>query len=194
MDTWKPRFCHVFGHSFHFFFASLLLILSFLLLPHPVQAAGCGTYHWVQSGQTTAYIAHTYGFKWREIAEANGMQTHEKLVVGTRLCIPFQKKEEAPALPKSEPEANIAVFINGDRVYFSIDDYREAHEYRVKARKIKTVKGGWFNLGYMAVLEKEPQSFVFDIPVQLRNSDALNVCLKDMQSNELICYKTEYPS
>lgn len=176
---------------------SLILVFILMLLifssPDTVQAGSCRTYHWVKEGETTAYIAKTYGFKWREIAEANDLDLFIRPEVGTRLCIPPEKQVKKPVLPKKEQKARIDMFINGDRVYITVERYSRSHTYRVKARSLRLGAGGWFNLGYMETPEQMTQSFVFVIPSELRSLTTVSICLKDLQSDELICRKVDYP-
>ena len=171
----------------------LLLVLLISSSPEVVQASRCQTYHWIKEGETTAYIAKTYGFKWREIAEANGLDLFKRPEAGTRLCIPPEKQQKKPALPKNEQKARINIFINGDRVYVTVERYTSLHTYRVKARSVRLGTGGWFNLGYMETPEEMAQSFVFDVPSELRSFPDLNICLKDLQNDELVCRKVMYP-
>lgn len=193
MNTWYTRMLSCPHRFLHPILVSLILMLSIMAQPEAAYAERCSTYHWVQLGQTTAYIAHTYGFKWREIAEYNGLNVQDELEPGTRLCIPPVDKTEKPKLPKSEPAAQISVFVNGDRVYITVDDYGEAHEYRVKARSTKAGVGGWHNLGMMIVLEKAAQNYIFDLPGALRDLPTVNICLKDLVNNELICRRAKIP-
>lgn len=173
------------------FFLILLIALCFATFPEPVSAADCQTYHWVQEGQTTAYIAKTYGFKWAELAELNGMHRWAKPEIGQRLCIPPKKEPEKPAKPDSDPLASVNVYVSADRIYIVLNDFKAEHVYRVKVRDAKKGIGNWVNLAMIEVSRNTEQKFAYDVPASLRGVPMLNLCFKDMVSNELICHRAE---
>ncbi|MEJ2266938.1 MAG: LysM domain-containing protein [Anaerolineales bacterium] len=148
----KPtQFTNLFSTRKSVFSLVLALALLAAFLPQPAQAAvTCRTYHLVRESDTTPYIAHTYGLKWHEIAEANDLKIGERPNVGQILCIPTEEEESTgrklTVRPSTDKKAGIQVSVSGNRIIL----------------KLK-------------------------IPEDLRDTPILNVCLKDMITDELTC-------
>jgi LysM repeat protein len=186
---------------------SLLLVLTFVVAALPQQraqaAVTCVTYYWFKEGDTTPYIAHTFGLKWKEIALANDMDPWDKPEVGQRLCIPAPNttttttkktgtSEETTSgvrveQPADEDNAVISASISGYKITVSTNKFVEDHIYLVKVRDVKVGVGGWTKLGTISVDKKTSQTFSFTEPSDLKQFTHLSVCLKDQVTNELIC-------
>lgn len=180
---------------------SALLVLTFLVVavPQSAQAATCQAYYTVHEGDTTPYISHTFGFKWKDIAAANDMEPWEPLTVGQRLCIPPADKStkntstssETSGVkvkqPADESNAKFLVNISASRIYADLSKFSEEHVYLAKVRDVYTGVGGWYNLGYITIKKKSNQSFSWAVPSELRGTSPLSVCFKDQSTDELIC-------
>ena len=186
---------------------SALLVLTFLAvaMPQSAQAATCAAYYTVHEGDTTPYISHTFGFKWKDIATANDMEPWEKLTVGQRLCIPPAEKStkktstssEKSGVKVSQPEdesnAKFLVNISAGRIYADLSKFSEEHVYLAKVREVYTGIDGWYNLGYITIKKKSNQSFSWAVPRDLRSTRVLSVCFKDQTTDELICRSAVNP-
>ena len=178
------------------FVLSIVVTIALLMafLPQPAQAATCVAYYVVQEGDTTPYIAQTYGLKWGVIAEANDLDPGDKLVVGTRLCIP-SGADSSPAtgggtstfLPETDKNAKIAVTISGNKIFLNLSKFSINHTYLVKVRDAQIGIGGWEKLEKVKIKKTTTYNLVMNVPKDLRDTLYLNVCLKDMTSDELIC-------
>jgi spore germination protein YaaH len=187
--------------------AIVLLALLVGLAPQPAQAAvQCATYYTVKEGDTTPYISHTFGFKWKDIAQANDMNPADKLEVGTRLCIPpleESTKETTKtsgetgkthvAYPEDNPNAQFTVSISGGRIFIYIAKFNEDHNYLVKARDAYEGSGGWEKLEYIQVEKNKTKSLSYNVPDELEGIPLLSVCLKDQTSDELLCRNAVNP-
>jgi hypothetical protein len=180
---------------------SALLVLTFLVVapPRSAQAATCAAYYTVHEGDTTPYISHTFGFKWKDIAAANDMDPWEKLAVGQRLCIPpadkstkntsssSEKSGVKVKQPEDESNAKFLVNISSGRIYATLSKFSDEHVYLAKVREVYTGIGGWYNLDYITIKKKSNQSFSWAVPSDLRSTPVLSVCFKDQSTDELIC-------
>lgn len=173
---------------------SLVLALAILaaLLPQPAQAAvTCSTYHIVRQSDTTAFIAHTYGLKWHEIAEANDMKPSDRLTVGQSLCIPTAEEEsegrKVTVRPSTDKNAGIQVSVSGNRIILTLSSFSKEHMYRVKVRDVSLAVGGWSKLAVITIEKNKTRTFRYEVPEDLEDVPILNVCLKDMVTDELTC-------
>jgi LysM repeat protein len=182
----------------------LILVLSFVMtiailmafLPQSAQAATCVAYYVVQEDDTTPKIAQTYGLKWGEIAKANDLDPSDKLVVGTRLCIPPGDDDDgSPAtgggtstfIPDTDKNAKISVYISGGRIFLNLSKFSISHVYLVKVRDAQVGIGGWEKLEKVKIKKTTTYDLVLKVPKDLQDSLFLSVCLKDLSSDELIC-------
>ena len=185
----------------------LCLALLAAIFPQSAQAAStCRAYYTVKKGDTTPYISHTYNLKWRDIADANDMDPGDKLTVGDVLCIPPESastKEESTStesgnktkvrVPETDQKAVVLVSITGKRIGLTTRKFSVNHTYLVKARDASTSIGGWHKVEVIRVKKSTTQNFNFDLPKDLRSTLQVNVCLKDMYTDELICRATFNP-
>lgn len=174
---------------------SLVLALALMatLLPQPAQAAvTCRTYHLVRESDTTPFIAHTYGLKWHEIAQANDMKPADKLTVGQSLCIPTAEEEESAGRkltvrPSTDKNAGIQLSVSGNRIILTLSNFSKEHMYRVKVRDVSLAAGGWSKLAVITIEKNKTRTFRYKVPEDLEDVSILNVCLKDMVTDELTC-------
>lgn len=174
-------------------FAAIALLMAFL--PQPAQAATCVAYYVVKEGDTTPYIAHTFGLKWGEIADANDLEAGDKLVVGTRLCIPPTDSGTSPAtgggtstyLPETDSKARFSVTISGNKMFLNLSKFSINHVYLVKVRDAQVGVGGWEKLEKIKIKKTTTYNLVINVPKDLRDTLFLSVCLKDQTSDELVC-------
>jgi LysM repeat protein len=174
-------------------FIAIALLMVFL--PQPAQAATCVAYYVVQEGDTTPKIAHTYGLKWGEIADANDLNPGDKLVVGTRLCIPEGGDDKSSStgggtstyLPETDSKAKFSVSISGGKMYLHLTKFSINHVYLVKVRDAHVGIDGWEKLEKVKIKKSTTYNLVMNVPKDLRDTLFLSVCLKDQSSDELVC-------
>jgi LysM repeat protein len=172
---------------------SVLIVLSVLLaaLPQPVQAATCASYYYVKAGDTTVSIAQHFGLKWREIAKANKLEYPYKLKVGQRLCIPPKETEE-----ESEDATKFKVTINATRstiiVTVSGLNVKKA-TFNVRARNANTGVGGWTLLGRLRAKKSTTTRMLYAVPDELQKVTFIQVCLKNVTTDELDCKTIVHP-
>lgn len=175
---------------------SLVLALAILaaLAPQTAQAAvTCRSFYVFREGDTKPYIAHTYDLSWKEIAKANNMNSSDKVKVGDRLCIPEGEAADL-VTPAGSSKAKIRVsIVGGNTIRISVDDFSQRHSYLVKVRSSSAGIGDWTKLGRIQVVKNDAQNYTFSIPNDLRDAAILNVCLKDMTTDELICRNAGNP-
>ncbi len=97
--------------------AAVLLVAATLFLPagaaSPV-ASSCATTHEVQSGQTAANIASSYGVSVSQLKAVNKLANANLIYIGQKLCIPAAGSAAASS-PSSKP-ASGAICVSGNVV------------------------------------------------------------------------------
>jgi hypothetical protein len=184
------------------FSATIVLAMLAAFLPQAALAAtNCQAYHTFRAGDTTPSISQFYGFKWKDIATANDMKANEKPSVGQVLCIPAQSStiskkaasaSNAPSnkgmfLPPSENGAVFTVRITRHQIDTTLSNFSYFHVYVVKVRDASTAFGGWYTLGKVTIITLTRQSFLFEVPKDLKHTTHLSVCFKDQISGVLVC-------
>lgn len=172
------------------FSLAIALALAVAALPTPVQAAGvCLSYYTVQAGDTTPKIAHTYGLKWREIAEANDMTSPYKIKTGDVLCIPAEGANANSSSAVTSLSGSYAVSVVNSLISVKIragkDDDKEI--YVIKVRDGTASIGGWYKLDSVKIPKNDTITNYYSVPKELRNSLYLQVCIKNMVTDDLTC-------
>jgi LysM repeat protein len=169
-----------------------LLILSVWssALPQPAQAATCDSYYIVKSGDTTVTIAQTFGLKWKVIAKANHLTYPYNLKVGQRLCIPPGETNDS----ENATEFNLKVSATHNLVFVTVSSLSvDKAIFNVRARNPLGGTGGWSRLGSMKAKKKTTNKATFVIPQALKGTLYLQVCLKNMTTDELNCKTVIHP-
>ena len=174
---------------------TLVLVLTLFLaaLPQPAQAATCRTYHYVRAGDTTVSIAQTYGLKWREIADANNLDYPYDLDVGDRLCIP-PKDNNNDDDDENTTEFKLGITATHTAISVTVSglDVKKA-VFNVRIRNASTGVGGWVKLGRLKAVKKKTTKMVFSVPAEFRSTLYIQVCLKNMTTDELDCRTVVHP-
>lgn len=166
----------------------ITLTTAFLVSAFPVTPAQakvkCVAYYTVKEGDTTPKIAHTFGLKWGEIANANDLEYPYKLKPGLRLCIPEEGSVEKS---KSTTKGTVTVTSRGNLITITASGFSKKGSYYVKVRDVSTEVGGWHKLGKLSVPKKSSVTGYYVLPKQLKGSIYLQVCLKEGTTDEKIC-------
>jgi LysM repeat protein len=164
---------------------AVILLLVFALLaiapPKPAQAAGskCVKVHIYAAGETKAQIAKAYGMSWKNIASNNKLHAPYNLKPGQKLCI--------PAASRIKIKYTITAAVTSSQVIVSVNLYPSHTIFQVKVRGTGSNASGWYSLGNMWVDKNNLVKSSFVIPAELKGASSLNVCVKNMETNELIC-------
>lgn len=164
---------------------AMILLYVFALLaiapPKTAQAAGskCVKVHIIAAGETKAQIAKAYGMSWKNIAINNKLHAPFNLQAGQKLCI--------PAASRIKIKHTISAAVTNSQVILTVNLYPSKTVFQVKVRGIGTSVSGWYSLGNMWVDKNTLEKSSFVLPVELKGASTLNVCMKNMETNELVC-------
>lgn len=185
-------------HYLKFVFA---LMITFALVggsfpQNALAATKCVAYYTVTEGDTTPKISHTFGLKWREIADANKLERAWKPVAGTYLCIPTEgstkKSSSGSGLSTtttvpSDSKASYSAQVAGRKVTVSASNFTKKQVFFVKVRDGSQKIGGWTKIGTFRIPKKTTKSQSYQLPDDLRSKVYIDVCLKNANTDELIC-------
>ena len=179
------------------FALTIALALAVGAFPQIAQAAvKCVAYYTVQEGDTTPKISHTFGLKWREIADANKLDRAWKPVEGTYLCIPeggsskTSSKSSGLSTTTTVPSDNKASFsaqVGGRKVTVNLSNFTKKQVFFVKVRDANQNVGGWTKVGTFRLPKNTTGSKTYQLPDSLRNKLYIDVCIKNASTDELIC-------
>jgi len=177
---------------FNIFLAIVVAITAFAAaLPQPAQAASCASYYYVRAGDTPVSIAQHFDMKWGLIAKANKLVYPYKLTVGQRLCIPpkdaEEKDENATKFKYTATATRSAIIIT-----ISGLSTKKAG-FNVRARNATASVGGWIRLGHFKVKKGSTTKVTYTIPSELRKVTYIQVCLKNVTTDELTCKTVIHP-
>jgi len=188
----------------------VLITMAFVAgaLPQKAVAAQCVDYYTVREGDTTPKISQTYGLKWREIADPNGLPRYWKPVEGTELCIPpggdtsssssttttSSSTTSSTTLSSgtSVPGYTNAIFtagVVGNKVTVNGSNFPKKASFFVKVRDGNARIGGWEKLGTFNIPKKTNKQQTYTLPKDLKGSIYIDVCLKNASTDELVCRK-----
>jgi LysM repeat protein len=172
---------------------SLVLLLTMILsaLPQPAQAATCASYYTVKEGDTPTKIAQKFDLKWREIADANNLEYPYDLEVGQRLCIPPKDSDEDDE-DATKFKWNVTASKTSITITLSGLSVKKAG-FNVRARNAQTGVGGWIRLGHFKAKKNTSYKIVYSIPKELMKVLYIQVCLKNVTTDELACKIVVHP-
>lgn len=164
----------------------ILIALIAAALPKTAHAASkCVAYYTVKEGDTTPYIAHTFGMKWGDIALANNLTYPWKLKPGQRLCIPSE--DNVKVLKEKPSKGSINAYNRGNFVVVSASSFPKKSAFYVKVRDITQSAGKWYKLGSLKAPKKSTVTKLFALPKELRSSIWLQICTKEATTNKSTC-------
>lgn len=166
--------------------AFIIIALVVATLPQNAHAAAkCVAYYTVKEGDTTPYIAHTFGMKWGDIALANNLEYPWKLKPGQRLCIPSEANVQA--LKDKPSKGIINTYNRGNFIVASASSFPKKSTFYVKVRDITQSAGKWYKLGSFKAPKKGSVTKLFALPKELRSSIWLQICTKEATTNKTTC-------
>jgi LysM repeat protein len=163
----------------------ILLALAVLagMLPRPAMAAvtepfaACDKTHTVKNSETIYRIARTYNVPVNRLAKANNLVYPYKISDGMVLCI--------PAEPKVTGAGKFTVSFKGEVIKIDGSGFKKQYTFFVRVRENDTSK--WYKIGAVRSDRNGNLLVTLDVPKQLQNKPALNVCLKDGVTDGLVC-------
>jgi LysM repeat protein len=160
-------------------------------LPQPAQAATCASYYYVKAGDTPVGIAQNFDMKWGLIAKANNLEYPYSLKVGQRLCIPPKDTEEED---KDATKFKYTVTATRSAITITISGLSTKKAgFNVRARNATGTVGGWVLLGRIKAKKGSTTKVIYTIPPELRNITYIQVCLKNVTTDELTCKTVIHP-
>ena len=181
------------SHSFTRWLVMTLCVAMFLALaaaaaPQPAQAAvKCVTYHIAKKSDTTSFIAHTYGLKWKEIALANNLKEPYRFKDVQVLCIPAAGTIDTEGNYPTTAKAVLTAYMDKFRLHVILSGVSRKGVFVVKVRDAYLDAGGYTKLGNLKIEKNEKVSQVYPLPKSLYDAGFLDVCLKNSSTDELVC-------
>lgn len=164
----------------------LALAILFTVSPAPAYAAQeCAKTHVVEAHETIWRLVKEYGVPAARIAQANRLKRPYTLKEGQEICIP----------PKSAgslgTNVSVSATLSSDSVTITGSGFLKAHVYKVKAQDA----GAWYVLSENLRADKNgalPKTR-YKLPAELKGKAVLTICLKDMSTDALGCFKAGRP-
>ena len=184
------------GRKMQRFSVSLLvLVFCAVSLSSTVQAAPlykieCRFEYRVRKGDTLSRIASRFGVKPVDIVRLNKIHKPYTIFVGESLCIPDKSKTGFKDINKAYANAKAGYFVaSWDKKGLKVtsSNLGKKNSYYVKIDDPddgvhRMVKIGMFPSG-----RKGNNTKIFKIPKFIRDADSLRVCLKNAQTDTLLC-------
>jgi LysM repeat protein len=171
---------------------AILIVMSLLIaaLPKTAQAATCDSYYTVRSGDTKTSIAKRFGLDWGQIADANNMETTDRIRVGQRLCIPPEESDD------DRPNPNVRLRVSATHLALTLtvsglSDKKAVFFVRVRDARVGI--GGWSKLGRLKVKKGSTTKEIFLIPKEFKSTLYLQVCIKNGSTDEMKCQTVVHP-
>ncbi|GAB4536611.1 MAG: hypothetical protein Fur0018_27250 [Anaerolineales bacterium] len=164
----------------------LVALMTVTLGPKPAYAAStCVKHYTVQNGDSTPKIAHLFGLKWKEIRIANKLDVNYRPQAGDVLCIPA-----AGSVNTTGKTSTVVVFkasSTGHGVTITLSDLDNKGVFVVKVRDVTYGAGAWHKLGRFKVPRHSQKTSTYILPDKLYGAIYLQVCLKNVTTDESIC-------
>jgi LysM repeat protein len=171
--------------------ASLLLILAFLAGALPIRtfaaAAKCQETYIVKSSDTFRKIANAFDVRWEELAAANKMDGSYALFVGQKLCIPDSKKSvDNRKAPDTKP-GNFSASIQGNNLRIETTNFPKKNSFVVKIDNAGKAGYEWIKHSILRTKKDSSGTYVLGLTGKQRDWTSINVCLKNLTTDVLIC-------
>lgn len=174
---------------------SLVLALALLAvsLPQPAAAQTCSRNHTVAAGETVSNIAETYKVTVTELATANNLKEPFTIYIGQVLCIPASTTATTTTTSTTAGSSStsntrtLLVAISGNKILISADNYPKQNSYNVRVGEKRSTFGKWIRLGRVRTTKEGSVDATFLFPKGLRNSRVIDVCLKNLVTDDISC-------
>jgi LysM repeat protein len=175
---------------------SLLLVLALLTASAPAAAlaapleATCAKNYVVQSGDTLSGIANTYKLTVAELAAANALKEPYTLFIGQQLCIPgtvTTTTSSTTSTSTTSKDKPISIEFGVNTVTVTVSELSKNAGYMVKAMKVERGELDWVKVGKFKADKKGKASATFKLPKRLRDATYLQVCVKNLTDDKVVC-------
>ncbi len=170
---------------------SILLLIAMVVIAlgpqMTAQAASttCSRYYTVQKGDRTPTIAHTFGLKWKEIRIANKLDENYQPKAGDVLCIPVKGSVDVNATTHTVMTFKASNI--GRSVTVTVADLDNKSAFVVKVRDVTHGAGPWYKLGRFKISRHTQKTASYRLPDTLMSAIYVEVCLKNLITDEIIC-------
>lgn len=175
---------------------ALVMVIVLAALPQSSLAAtalgatdtSCKTTYTVKSGDYLIKIANTYDVDWRDLADANDLKSPYVVYAGLKLCIPKGSTSGSSGTTSStSTSAKITVTKSKNTVTITSSKLPTNNAYFVKVDNANNKKLEWYRVGVLKTGKQSSVKESFKLPDALKNATSVNVCLKNISSDAVVC-------
>ncbi|MEJ2304854.1 MAG: LysM peptidoglycan-binding domain-containing protein [Anaerolineales bacterium] len=175
--------------------AGALLVLAVLVtaLPQPSLAAtdeSCRSTYTVKSGDYLSRIADDFDVSLSDLANANDLKSPYMIYIGQQLCIPGKSSSGSSGSTGSTgagSKASISVSKSKDTITITTSNFPTKNSYYVKVDNARDNKLEWSKVGVLNTGKESSVKASFKLPDALKNASSLNVCLKNIYTDVMVC-------
>jgi LysM repeat protein len=165
----------------------LFLVMALLVaaLPQPAVAASneasqnC-TWYRVQRGDTLLKIAKRFGVDWRDLVEANDIKNPNIIYPNKLLCIPGGGSGKAG-------RGSFTASIDGNFLVINTSNLPTKSSFFVRVDDAHERGYKWTKVGVLRTNKSGSVEDSFRLTGDLRFTSLLNVCLKNIYTDKVIC-------
>jgi LysM repeat protein len=178
----------------------LLLVLALLVLtlPGPALAQTCSRNYTVASGDTISNIAETFNVTVQQLATANSLTTPYTIYIGQVLCIPATSSTSTSTSTSSSSSSSstsssptLELSIIGNKILLEGSHFPGQNTYYVRIGEKNSTKSQ--KLGRVRSLKDGLVDGFFLLPKGLRQARVIEVCLKNVENDDLFCERLTQP-
>ncbi|MEJ2266326.1 MAG: LysM peptidoglycan-binding domain-containing protein [Anaerolineales bacterium] len=175
--------------------AGALLVLAVLVtaLPQPSLAAtdeSCRSTYTVKSGDYLSRIADDFDVSLSDLANANDLKSPYMIYIGQQLCIPGKSSSGSSGSTGSSSagsKASISVSKSKEAITITTSNFPTKNSYYVKVDNARDNKLEWSKVGVLNTGKESSVKASFKLPDALKNASSLNVCLKNIYTDAMVC-------
>lgn len=169
---------------------AVILIMVFLLaaLPSSSLAATdpkCASTYTVKTGDSLSQIANKNGVSWLAIAEANNIKSPYIIYSGQKLCIPASSSTGSGS--GGSTTSTFSTSKSGSDLTVTVSSFPAYSVYYVKVDDASKSGLNWYKVGVLRVDKDKTAKATFTLPSGIKNASSLNVCLKNVYTDGLVC-------
>lgn len=168
---------------------ALIIVMAFVLaaLPSGTLAATepkCKSTYTVNTGDNLSQIANKNGVTWQALAKANDIESPYIIYSGQKLCIPAGTTSSGSS---GSTTTTFSTVKSGGDLTVKVSSFPAYSVYYVKVDDAKKSGLNWYKVGVLRVDKDKTGDKTFTLPASLKSSSSLNVCLKNVYTDALVC-------
>jgi LysM repeat protein len=177
-----------------------LLVLAVLVAALPQQSLAatvvgatdesCKSTYTVKSGDYLSRIADDFDVSLSDLANANDLKSPYVIYVGQKLCIPGKSSSGSSGSTGSSSagtKARISVSKSKDTLTITTSNFPTKNSYYVKVDNARDNRLEWSKVGVLNTGKDSSVKASFKLPDALKNASSLNVCLKNIYTDAMVC-------